>query len=99
MVLLSERWDVDRVNDTMVTIELEFAGNIDTDSTLTVTVGAGAIAGYSGNALTATLPVTAIQESLDASTESPLTEVTLDGSLITLTLTGRQLHTVDEWRY
>ena len=81
---------LDRVSDTVVTIELEFAGNIDTDATLTFTVGAGAIAGYSGNALTATLPVTAIEESLTASTESPLTETTLDGNIITLTLTGRR---------
>ena len=85
-----ERWEVERVSTTVVTIELEFAGNIDTDATLTFTVGAGAIAGYSGNALTATLPVTAIEESLTASTESPLTETTLDGNIITLTLTGRR---------
>ena len=81
---------VDRVSDTVVTIELEFAGNIDTDGTLTLTVGADAIAGYSGNALTGTVPVTAGAESLDASTEPPLTEATLHGSIITLTPTGRQ---------
>ena len=75
---------VDRVSDTKVTIELEFVGNIDTDATLTFTVSAVAIAGYNGNALTATLPVTAIEESLDASTDAPLTEATLDGSTITL---------------
>ena len=89
-VTIADFFGVDRVSDTVVTIELAFAGNIDTDDTLTLTVGAGAIAGYSGSALTATLPVTAVEESLDASTESSLTEVTLHGSIITLTLTGRR---------
>ena len=89
-VTIADFFGVDRVSDTVVTIELAFAGNIDTDGTLTFTVGAGALAGYSGNALTATLPVTAIEESLTASTESPLTETTLDGNIITLTLTGRR---------
>ena len=85
-----ERWDVERVSDTVATVELEFAGNIDINATLTFTVAAGAIAEYNGNALTATLSVTAIQESLEASTETPLTEATLNGGIITLTLSGRQ---------
>ena len=89
-VTIADFFGVDRVSDTVVTIELAFAGNIDADGTLTVTVGAGAIAGYSGNALTATLPVTAVAESLTASTESSLTETTLHGTIITLTLTGRR---------
>ena len=84
-----ERYGVDRISDTETTVELEFNGDFDTDATLTFTVGPGAIAGYNGNALTATLPVTAVEESLTASTELPLTEVTLDGSIITLTLDGR----------
>ena len=88
-------WDVDRVSDTEVTVELIFEGDFDTDGTLTFTVGAGALAGYNGNALTVTLPVTAVEESLVASTESPLTEATLHGSIITLTLSGRQF--ADEW--
>ena len=89
-----ERWDVERVSDTVATVELEFAGNINTDATLTFTVEAGAIAEYNGNALTAILPVTAIQESLEASTETPLTEAMLHGSIITFTLNGRQF---DGW--
>ena len=53
--------DVVRVSDTKVTISLRFNGNnIDTDATLTFTVGAAAIEGYSGDALTATLLVTAL---------------------------------------
>ena len=42
------RHNVKRVNDVQVTIQLEFNGNIDTDSTLTFTVGAEAIADYEG---------------------------------------------------
>lgn len=93
-VTFDDFFDVDRVSDTEVTIELEFSGNIDTDATLTFTVEPGAI-GYNGNALTATLPVTAIEESLEASTAAQLTEATLDGSIITLTLKGRQFN----WGY
>ena len=85
-----KRFGIERVSDTQLTVQLQFNGNIDTDTTLIFTVDAGAIAGYSGNALTATLPVTAIEESLTASTESPLTETTLDENIITLTLTGRR---------
>ena len=88
-VTIADFFGVDRVSDTEVTVELEYAGNIDADGTLTFTVGAGAIAGYSGNAFTVQLPVTALEESLVASTESPLTEANLHGSVVTLTLTGR----------
>ena len=51
------RHNVKRVNDMQVTIQLEFNGNIDTDSTLTFTVGAKAIENYDGSALIAELPV------------------------------------------
>ena len=88
-VTFDDFFDLDRVSDTVVTVELTFAGNIDTDSTLTFTVGAGAIAGYDGPAFTAQVPVTSGSESLVASTTTPLTEATLDGSVITLTLSGR----------
>ena len=81
-------FSVDRVSDTRITIELGFNGNINTDAILTFTIGAAAISGYNGQALTTTLPVTAMQESLTASTESPLTEATLHGSVVTLTLSG-----------
>ena len=52
------RHNVKRVNDVQVTVQLEFNGNISTDSTLTFAVGAKAIANYDGLALTAELPVT-----------------------------------------
>ena len=79
---------IERVSDTKVTVELTFNGDIDEDGTLTFTVGAGAIASYSGARLTAELSVSAGMESVTASTTSPLTEATLDGSVVTLTLTG-----------
>ncbi len=47
-----------RKSDTQITIELEFDGNMDTDSTLTFTVGARAIDDYNGPALTAEISVT-----------------------------------------
>lgn len=82
-------FDIDRISDTQVTVELTFNGNIDTDTPLVFTVGAGGIADYDGDALTAQLPVTAVAESLVATTETPLTEATLSGSVVTLTLSGR----------
>ena len=82
-------FNVGRVSNTKVTVKLRFNGDFDTDATLTFTVGADAIAGYSGKAATLQLPVTAVEESLTASTVSPLTEATLDGSIVTLTLSGR----------
>ena len=77
---------VDRVSNTKITVELGFSGNIDADATLTFTVGAAAIANYNGPALTAQVPVSAISESIVASTPSPLTEATLHESVVTLTL-------------
>ena len=83
-------FDIDRVSDTQITVELTFDGtDFDTNSTITFTVAAGAIANYSGSAFTAQVPVTASTESLVASTAAPLTEATLDGSVVTLTLSGR----------
>ena len=70
-------------------VALEFKGDIDEDAILTFTVGADAIAGYGGSAITAQLPVTASMESVAAATTSPLTERTLDGNVVTLTLNGR----------
>ena len=79
---------VDRVSDTVVTVELEYAGNIDTNKTLTFTVGAGAIVSYNGPAFTTQVSVTALTESVVATTAAPLTEATLDESVVTLTLKG-----------
>ena len=78
----------ERKSDTQITVELEFNGNIDTNSTLTFTVGAGAITDYNGPALTAQVSVSANTESVVASSASPLTERTLNESIVTLTLNG-----------
>ena len=78
---------VRRVSNTQMTVSLAFSGNIDADSTLTITVSAARIAGYN-EAFTVQLPVTAVEESLVATTASPLTEATLHGSVVTLTSAG-----------
>ena len=83
-------FDLDRVSDTALTVELTFKGNIDTDAILTFTVGADAIADYNGPPLTAQITVTGSKESIAAITKEPLTEVTLNGSVVTLTLNGRK---------
>jgi hypothetical protein len=80
---------IGRESDTVVTVELTFDGNIDTDGILTVSVEAGAIAEYDGPPFTAQLPVSTVTESVVASTPTPLTPETLDGSVVTLTLAGR----------
>ena len=67
-----KRHNVKRVNDVQVTIQLEFSGSIDTDSTLTFTVGARAIANYDGPELTAELPVT-----VGATIDTPTTDATV----------------------
>ena len=84
-----ERWAVNRVSDTKVTVELTFRGDFDTDATLTFSVGAEGITRYNGQVLTAQVPVTAVQESLLVTTDLPLTEATLHESVVTLTLSGR----------
>ena len=83
-------FDIDRISDTEVTVELTFSGNIDTDKPLVFTVGAEAIANYDGTALTGQLPVTAVVETLVATTETSLTEATLHGSVVTITLNNRK---------
>ena len=50
---------VSRKSNTVITVVLGFTGNIDTDATLTFTVGAGALQNYDGPALTAQAPVSA----------------------------------------
>ena len=83
--------DIEKVSDTEVRIKLTFDGAIETDTTLTVTVGSGAIKNYTGPEQTAEIPVSASTEvevtgELIASTTSPLTKATLDGSTVTLSL-------------
>ena len=85
-----DTFDTERISDTKITVKLEFDGNINTDSTLTITLDAGAIVDYNGAALTTQIAVTAVTESVTASTVAPLTEATLDESVVTLTLSGRK---------
>ena len=77
---------VQRVSDTVITVELTADGT-DFDITVPVifNVGAGVVANYKGDALTAQIYV---KESFSAAVASPLREATLDGSVVTLTLTG-----------
>ncbi len=84
-----DTFGVDRVSDTQVTVELEFDGNMTSDSNLTISLGADAIKDYDSSALTAQISVSAVNESVTAS-PSTLTEATLDGTEVTLTLSGRK---------
>ena len=80
---------VQRLSDTEITFELDFDWtNFDADTTLTFNVGSGAMAEYTGDAFTAEVPVTAIEEGVSASVVSPLTEATLNGSVVTLSLSN-----------
>ena len=78
-----------RDSDTQITMRLTFNSDLTNDGTLTFTVPARIIENYNGSALTATVQVAANAESLTA-TPSSLTEATLDGSLVRLTLRGRK---------
>lgn len=82
--------EVKRVSNTKVEAQLIFSGDFDKHATLTLTLRAGAIAGYNGPALTVGVRVPAVKESLNVSTMSSLTEGNLHGSTVTLTLNGRQ---------
>ena len=82
-------WGVERVSDSEIKVYLSYSGNIDTDGTLTLEVGADAIAGYN-KGFTFEFAVPAVEESLKVSTETPLTEAILNGGTITLKLIGRQ---------
>ena len=78
---------VQRLSDTEITVELDFTRtNLDTDATLTFSVGAGAVTDYTGEAFTAEISVTAVKKEVSASAASPLTEATLDEGVVTLTL-------------
>ena len=83
-----ESFGGERISDTQATIELEYEGNMTVNGTLTISLEADGIKDYDGATLTAQIPVTANTESVTASTAAPLTEVTLDESIVTLTLSG-----------
>ncbi len=78
-----------RISDTEITVELDYDDtDFDTDSTLTFSIATGAIANNIGEDITTEISVTTIKEGVSASVVSSLTETTLDGSTVTLTLTG-----------
>ena len=80
---------VQRLSDTEITIDLDFdRTDFDTDTALSFSVAAGAIANYTGDDFATDISVTAIKEVISASVVSPLTEVTLDGSIVTLLITA-----------
>ncbi len=79
-----------------ISVTLDFNGDIiATDATLTLTVKSGAVANYNGPPLTVQIPVKGVTEAelaelsqaMVASTPYPLTEATLNGSIVTLKLT------------
>ena len=86
-----KRHNVESVSDTRVTIQLEFNGNINTESTLTFTVGAKAIENYDGPAFTAELPVSTGVEAV--STKASATDATLriSPSSVASSAIGQQL--------
>ena len=80
--------DVERISDNEIKVTLDFDGtDFDTISILSLRVAADAIEDYTGDELTAEIIVTARKETLSVTTASPLTEVTLNENLVTLTLT------------
>lgn len=83
-----------RVNNTEVTVVLISTEVFDIDSVLTLTVDADAITGYN-KGFSFEFPVTAVEESMTATTMEPLSEANLSGSVVTLTLSGRNF--TDTW--
>ncbi len=82
--------DITRVNDTEIKVVLGFTGNFDTPTTLTFAIEAEAILGFKSRALTGKIEVYpgGGAATISASTPYPLTEATLNGSVVTLKLTG-----------
>ena len=98
-ISIGDRFDVeiDYHDRTKAGIKLYYDGGIiATDTILTLTVGPGAIVNYDGPPLTVQIPVKGVTEAelaelsraMVASTPYPLTEATLNGSVVTLKLTN-----------
>ena len=82
--------DVTRVNDAQVKVTLEFTGNLSLPDTLTFTISPEAVSGYDGRVLTDKITIYAPLE-LSVSHDT-LTDVTLDGAIVTLTLASGSFH-------
>ena len=84
--------DVIRVSDTELKVSFGFTGSLENTATLTISFGAEAVSGYEGRALTGAIPVYPEIE-LTVSSSYPLTAVTLNGSVVTLTLSSGSFST------
>ena len=81
--------DVIRVSDTELNVTFGYTGNLDNIATLTISLGAEAVTGYEGRALTAAIPVYPERElGLTVTFRYPLSAVTLNNNVVTLTLSG-----------
>ena len=79
--------DVIRVSDTELNVTFGFTGNLENTTTLTISLGAEAVSGYEGRALTGAIPVYP-ELGLTVSSSYPLSAVTLNGGVVTLTLSS-----------
>ena len=79
--------DIDERTDTEIRVTLKFYGDFDSDTTLRFRIEDRATNHKGGN-LTASLPVTAVEESITV-TPTLLSEAILNDSTLTLTLQGR----------
>ena len=82
--------DVTRVNDAQVKVTLEFTGNLSLPDTLTFTISPEAVSDYDGRVLTDKITIYAPLE-LSVSPDT-LTDVTLDGAIVTLMLASGSFH-------
>ena len=85
--------DVIRVSDTELKVTFGFTGSLENTTMLTISFGAEAVSGYEGRALTGAIPVYPEIE-LTVSSSYPLTAVTLNGSVVTLTLSSGSFSTI-----
>ncbi len=90
--------DVIRVSDTELNVSFGFTGNLEKNTLLTISLGAEAVTGYKGRALTGEIPVYPDIE-LTVSTNHPLNAATLNGSVVTLTLKKGSFSTIRNVRY
>ena len=82
--------DVIRVSDTELKVTFGFTGNLENTTTLTISLGAEAVTGYEGRALTAAIPVyPELELGLTVTFRYPLSAATLNNNVVTLTLNAR----------
>ena len=79
--------DVIRVSDTELKVTFGYTGSLEETTTLIFSLEAEAVSGYEGRALTGAIPVYP-ELGLTVSSSYPLSAATLDGSVVTLTLSS-----------